>query len=84
MPSTRELASPNLTGDADAGSEPASWTGGPREPAMSRWLPWLCVLGGSIGLAAAFTLLVEKIALLKDPSFVQSCCINPSSAAGRS
>ena len=33
--------------------------------------------GGLIGFVAAFILLVEKIALLKDPSYVPSCSINP-------
>lgn len=37
---------------------------------------------GLVGFAAAFTLLVEKIALLEDPSYVPSCSINPILSCG--
>ena len=47
-----------------------------------RILPLLYVIGGGIGLVAAFTLLVEKIELLKDPSYVPSCSINPILSCG--
>ncbi|KGN41001.1 vitamin K epoxide reductase [Knoellia aerolata DSM 18566] len=40
------------------------------------------MLAGIVGLAAAFTLLVEKIALLKDSSYVPSCSINPVLSCG--
>lgn len=43
---------------------------------------WLLVAGGAIGLTAAFTLLVEKIALLEDPDYVPSCSINPILSCG--
>ena len=48
----------------------------------SRRLAWLLVIGGLVGFAAAFVLLVEKIALLKDPSYVPSCSINPILSCG--
>ena len=48
----------------------------------SRRVVWVLVVGGLIGLAAAFTLLVEKIALLKDPAYVPSCSINPILSCG--
>ena len=35
-----------------------------------------------MGFVAAFSLLVEKIALLKDPSYVPSCSINPILSCG--
>lgn len=47
-----------------------------------RLLPWLLAVTGAIGLAAAFTLTVEKIALLKDPEHVPSCSINPVLSCG--
>jgi uncharacterized membrane protein len=47
-----------------------------------RTVPLLYLIGGSVGLAAAFTLLVEKIELLKDPSYVPSCSINPILSCG--
>ncbi|WP_328839352.1 vitamin K epoxide reductase family protein [Streptomyces europaeiscabiei] len=39
-------------------------------------------VGGAIGFLAAFTLTVEKIALLKDPSYSPSCSINPVLSCG--
>ncbi len=47
-----------------------------------RFLRWLYLIGGSIGFVAAFVLLVEKIELLKDPSYVPSCSINPVLSCG--
>lgn len=45
-------------------------------------LGWIHAVGGVVGLLAAFTLLVEKVALLKDPSYVPSCSINPILSCG--
>lgn len=39
-------------------------------------------LGGLIGLIAAATLLIEKIALLEDPTYIPSCSINPILSCG--
>jgi uncharacterized membrane protein len=47
-----------------------------------RLLPWLLVVGGAVGLVAAFTLMVEKIALLRDPAYVPTCSINPILSCG--
>ncbi len=54
---------------------------GPSAP-PDRFLRWLYFVGGSIGFVAAFVLLVEKIELLKDPSYVPSCSINPILSCG--
>ena len=40
-------------------------------------LGWGLLIGGAIGLAAAFVLAVEKIALLGDSEYVPTCSINP-------
>ena len=50
--------------------------------AAGRGLATLLLLGGLIGTAAAFVLTLEKIALLKDPSYVPSCSINPVLSCG--
>ncbi|NAS23614.1 Vitamin K epoxide reductase [Herbidospora sp. NEAU-GS84] len=50
----------------------------PVDRATARWL----LGGGLIGLVAAFVLTVEKIALLKDPSYVPTCSINPLLSCG--
>lgn len=47
-----------------------------------RRLAWVYLAGGLLGLAAAFTLLVEKIALLEDPTYVPTCSINPILSCG--
>lgn len=49
---------------------------------LERVLPWLLIVCGTIGLIAAFIITVEKIELLKDPSFVPSCNLNPVISCG--
>ncbi len=43
---------------------------------------WWVLIAGVIGLAASMTLTVEKIALLRNPSYVPSCNINPIVSCG--
>lgn len=47
-----------------------------------RSLAWLLLVGGAIGFTAAFVLVVEKIALIADPSYVPSCSLNPVLSCG--
>jgi len=49
---------------------------------LERILPWLLVVCGIIGLAATTIIMIEKIHLLKDPSFVPSCNLNPVISCG--
>ena len=49
---------------------------------QSRKLGWIYLAFGSVGFVAAFTLMVEKLALLEDPSYVPSCSINPILSCG--
>jgi uncharacterized membrane protein len=49
---------------------------GDGEP-FGRLLPWLLLVGGLVGLLAAFVLTVEKIELLTDDTYVPTCSINP-------
>lgn len=42
-----------------------------------RALAWLLLLGGIIGFIASFVLIVEKLALLADDTYVPSCSLNP-------
>ncbi|GIE35438.1 membrane protein [Actinoplanes italicus] len=52
-------------------------------PVLSdRLIGWILTVGGLIGALAAFVLTVEKIALLKDPSYTPSCSINPILSCG--
>jgi uncharacterized membrane protein len=52
-----------------------------REPSLRPFGLGLLVLG-CIGLAAAFALTVDKIAILKDPAFVPGCDWNPVLSCG--
>ncbi|MEV0790406.1 vitamin K epoxide reductase family protein [Kribbella sp. NPDC050459] len=51
-------------------------------PSSNRPPAWILVIGGAVGLSAAIVLTVEKIALLRDPSYVPSCSINPVLSCG--
>lgn len=52
------------------------------ETKLQKYYPWLLTIGGLIGLAAAFVLMVEKIEVLKNPSYTPTCNINPVIACG--
>jgi uncharacterized membrane protein len=54
----------------------------PAEPRSSRPLALLLTIGGAVGLLAAAILLIEKIRLLEDPTYVPSCSINPILSCG--
>jgi uncharacterized membrane protein len=51
-------------------------------PRELRGLPWLLIVAGAIGLLASAVLLVEKIRLIEDPSYVPTCSINPVLSCG--
>jgi uncharacterized membrane protein len=57
---------------------PSSRTTGP----IPRLFPWLLLIGGIVGTVAAGVLTIEKIAVLRDPSYVPSCSINPVLSCG--
>ncbi|MEV6463706.1 vitamin K epoxide reductase family protein [Kitasatospora sp. NPDC004745] len=48
----------------------------------SRPFAWLLLIGGAVGLFASAVLTLDKIRLLKDPSYVPSCNINPIISCG--
>lgn len=51
---------------------------GPGEgPPFSRSLPWVLLIGGIIGLAAAFVLTIERFALEADAQYIPSCSLGP-------
>jgi uncharacterized membrane protein len=74
-------SAPDTVGDRPHPTAPVPASNPPRPP-FARSLPWLLLLGGAIGLAAAFVLTVEKIALIADPTYVPSCSINPVLSCG--
>jgi uncharacterized membrane protein len=71
------------TPEADVAPQPsenaaASRPGVPVARPSAIWV----LLAGVIGLIAAATLTIEKIALLQDPSYVPSCSLNPVLSCG--
>ncbi|OLR92420.1 vitamin K epoxide reductase family protein [Actinokineospora bangkokensis] len=51
-------------------------------PPLSRGLSWWWAVGGALGLLAAGALTLEKIAKLRDPSYVPSCTLGKVFACG--
>ncbi|MGF7228402.1 MAG: vitamin K epoxide reductase family protein [Candidatus Saccharibacteria bacterium] len=49
---------------------------------LERFLPWLLVVGGTIGLICAFIITYEKLQLLQNPHYVPSCNLNPIISCG--
>ena len=54
---------------------------GARAP-FQRVLGWLYLIGGLIGLAAAFVIMIEKLEKLENPDYVPSCSLNPVVSCG--
>lgn len=49
---------------------------------LQKVLPWILIVGGTVGMLAAAIITIEKFQLLSDPSFVPSCNLNPVIACG--
>lgn len=62
-----EVAAPGETGQPGA-------SGSPRRSVCP--VAWLLLVGGVAGFLAAFTLMVEKLNLLTDPTYVPSCTMD--------
>lgn len=49
---------------------------------LTKVTPWVLIVGGVLGFAAAFELTLDKIRVLMDPSYTPSCNINPVLSCG--
>lgn len=49
---------------------------------LDKTIAYILAAGGFVGFVAAFTLAVEKIKLIQDPSFVPSCNLSPLLSCG--
>lgn len=49
---------------------------------LERFLPWLLIIGGVIGLLCSFVILFEKFQLLENPNYQVTCDINPIISCG--
>jgi uncharacterized membrane protein len=63
-------------------SSPAGRTIATGNPFLARVTGWVLTVGGLTGALAAFVLIVEKIALIRDPAYTPSCSINPLLSCG--
>lgn len=61
---------------------PAAQPAWDRPARVARATPWVLLVAGILGFIAAFELIVEKVALLKDPDHVLNCDINPVLSCG--
>jgi uncharacterized membrane protein len=51
-------------------------------PHTYRQTAWILVVGGIIGIASSIELIIQKIAVLRNPDFVPNCDINPVLSCG--
>lgn len=51
-------------------------------PIFDRFLPYLLIVGGVIGLISSFIISYDKIKLLENPSFQPDCNLNPIISCG--
>jgi uncharacterized membrane protein len=49
---------------------------------LERTFPWILSIGGFIGFFAAVVLTIEKIELIKNPSYIPTCNISPLLSCG--
>jgi uncharacterized membrane protein len=49
---------------------------------LDRMTAWILIVGGVLGLIAAFELTVEKVRVLADPSYIPACDLNPVLSCG--
>jgi uncharacterized membrane protein len=53
-----------------------------RSVTLSRVFPWILIIVGIIGLLCSFILTVDKMQVLRDPSFKPPCNLNPVISCG--
>jgi uncharacterized membrane protein len=53
-----------------------------KNASLTRALPWMLIIIGVIGLLCSFILTVDKIQVLRDPSFRPGCDLNPVLSCG--
>ena len=49
---------------------------------LEKFLPWLLLIGGAIGLICAFIIMFEKLELLQNAAYRPSCDLNPVISCG--
>ena len=54
----------------------------PHKSRLDKQTAWVLMVGGLIGLVAAFELILEKVRVLADPNYIPGCDINPVLSCG--
>lgn len=49
---------------------------------LEKFLPWLLIVGGTIGLICSFVITYDKMRLLENPQFQPNCNLNPIISCG--
>ncbi|MDB5170049.1 MAG: rane protein-like protein [Candidatus Saccharibacteria bacterium] len=49
---------------------------------LERWIPYILIIAGIVGVLAAFIITQDKIKLLENPNYKPSCSINPIISCG--
>lgn len=49
---------------------------------LEKFMPWLLVVGGAIGLVCSFVITYDKMRLLENPHFQPNCNLNPIISCG--
>jgi uncharacterized membrane protein len=49
---------------------------------VKKTLPYILIIGGTLGYACAFVIMYDKVQILKDPHFIPSCNLNPIISCG--
>lgn len=54
----------------------------PKATRLSRFMPYLLIIGGILGLLCSFIITLDKMKLLENPSFRPNCDLNPIISCG--
>jgi uncharacterized membrane protein len=71
-----------LTDDALADGDSLDEWRDDRVRRLDRTTAWILIVGGILGLIAAFELTVEKVRVLADPTYIPACDLNPVLSCG--
>lgn len=66
-----------VTDDSAADVDPLNEWREQKARRLDRTTAWILVVGGILGLIAAFELTVEKVRVLSDSTYVPACDLNP-------
>ena len=55
---------------------------GSTQPKLARVFPYILIVAGTVGLICSFIIMLDKIALLTNPSFRPTCDLNPVISCG--